>query len=143
MTDIQAALGTSQLARLEDFIVRRNAVADRYRAALDGYAPLDAPARGARGRPATRTTCSSCTAATAPRPGARSTTGCASAAIFAQVHYVPVYRHPYYRETYGYERGLCPAAEDYYAGCLSLPCFPDLTEAEQDTVVDAVKEVLG
>ena len=61
----------------------------------------------------------------------------------AQVHYVPVYRHPYYRETYGYGRGLCPEAERYYAGCLSLPCFPDLTEAEQDTVVDAVKEVLA
>ena len=63
--------------------------------------------------------------------------------IFAQVHYVPVYRHPYYRETYGYERGLCPEAEGYYAGCLSLPCFPALTEAEQDRVVDAVKEVLA
>ena len=52
--------------------------------------------------------------------------------IFAQVHYLPVYLHPWYRETYGYEPGLCPEAEAYYAGCLSLPCFPALTEAEQD-----------
>jgi perosamine synthetase len=58
------------------------------------------------------------------------------------VHYVPVYLHPYYRERYGYQAGLCPEAERYYAGCLSLPCFPDLTAAEQDTVVDAVREAV-
>ena len=142
MTDIQAALGSSQLARLEAFIVRRNAVADRYRAALDGYAPLTLPpAAPAGGRHAHHLF------VVHGRDGAEARRalydGLKERAIYAQVHYVPVYRHPYYRETYGYERGLCPAAEDYYAGCLSLPCFPDLTESEQDTVVDAVKEVLG
>ena len=59
------------------------------------------------------------------------------------MHYSPVYWHPYYRETFGYERGLCPAAEDYYAGCLSLPCFPTLTDDQQDEVVAAIREVLG
>ncbi len=51
--------------------------------------------------------------------------------IRAQVHYVPVYLHPYYRDAFGYEPGLCPEAERYYAGCLSLPCFPALTDEEQ------------
>lgn len=142
MTDIQAALGSSQLARLEEFIVRRNAVADRYRQAFDGYAPLTLPpAAPAGGRHAHHLFVVHCRDGAGARRGLYD--GLREREIFAQVHYVPVYRHPYYRETYGYERGLCPAAEDYYAGCLSLPCFPDLTEAEQDTVVDAVKEVLA
>ena len=63
--------------------------------------------------------------------------------ILAQVHYLPVYRHPWYRETYGYERGLCPEAESYYEGCLSIPCFPALTDEQQDVVIDAVKEALA
>jgi UDP-4-amino-4,6-dideoxy-N-acetyl-beta-L-altrosamine transaminase len=138
MTDIQAALGSSQLARLEDFIVRRNAVADRYREAFDGYAPLTLPpAAPAGGRHAHHLF------VVHTRERRALYDGLKERGIYAQVHYVPVYRHPYYRETYGYEKGLCPAAEDYYAGCLSLPCFPDLTEAEQDTVVTAVKEILA
>ncbi len=61
--------------------------------------------------------------------------------VLVQVHYVPVYRHPYYRETYGYAEGLCPEAERYYAGCISLPCFPDLSVEDQDTVIAAVREL--
>jgi dTDP-4-amino-4,6-dideoxygalactose transaminase len=53
-----------------------------------------------------------------------------------------VHLFSYYRERYGYAPGLCPEAERYYAGCLSLPCFPDLTPTDQQTVIDAVKEVL-
>ena len=59
--------------------------------------------------------------------------------VLAQVHYLPVYLHPWYRDTYGYMPGLCPAAEEYYAGCLSLPCYPSLTDEQQDTVVEAVR----
>ena len=62
--------------------------------------------------------------------------------ILAQVHYIPVHLHPYYRDRYGYGPGLCPAAEDYYSACLSLPCFPALTEADQSRVVDAVRELV-
>ena len=142
LTDLQAALGSSQLRRLEDFIVRRNAIADRYRAAFEGYAPLRMPAAApGGGRHAHHLFVVHCHDGAPARRALYE--GLREREIFAQVHYVPVYRHPYYRETYGYERGLCPAAEDYYAGCLSLPCFPDLTEDEQDVVVTAVKEILG
>jgi dTDP-4-amino-4,6-dideoxygalactose transaminase len=51
-----------------------------------------------------------------------------------------VYRHPWYAETYGYAPGLCPEAERYYAGCLSLPCFPALADADQDRVIGALRE---
>ena len=56
---------------------------------------------------------------------------------------MPVYWHPWYRDAYGYERGLCPEAERYYAGCLSLPCFPALTEEDQHYVVAAIEDALA
>ena len=62
--------------------------------------------------------------------------------VYAQVHYLPVYRHPWYARTYGYRESMCPSAERYYAGCLSLPCYPDLTDAQQDEVVAAIRELV-
>ncbi len=61
--------------------------------------------------------------------------------MYPQVHYLPVHMHPWYRQTYGYGEGLCPEAERYYEGCLSLPCFPTLTDDEQETVIRAVREL--
>jgi perosamine synthetase len=54
-----------------------------------------------------------------------------------------VYLHPWYRDHYGYGEGLCPNAEAYYAGAVSLPCFPTLTEDDQRRVVGAIEEVLA
>ncbi len=136
ITDLQCALGTSQLGKLERFTEARNAVAERYREALRDVDGLRLPP--------------------AAPPGARHAyhlfvvwvrdrralyDALRERGILAQVHYLPVYLHPYYRETYDYAPGLCPEAEAYYAGCLSLPCFPSLTEAEQDTVIAAVREL--
>ncbi len=59
--------------------------------------------------------------------------------IFAQVHYIPVHRMPYY-EALGHRAGDFPHAEAYYAECLSLPLYPTLTDAEQDYVVACVRE---
>ncbi|WP_044198920.1 UDP-4-amino-4,6-dideoxy-N-acetyl-beta-L-altrosamine transaminase [Dyadobacter tibetensis] len=59
--------------------------------------------------------------------------------IFAQVHYIPVYTLPYYRNL-GYTSDAYPMAEDYYAECLSLPMYPTLTEKEQEFVIETVKK---
>jgi perosamine synthetase len=141
LTDLQAALGSSQLRRLDAFVERRNAIADRYRAALSDVAGLELPpAAPAGARHAHHLFVVRCRAGA---PARRALYDHLQAReIFAQVHYVPVYRHPYYRERYGYGPGLCPEAERYYAGCLSLPCFPDLKATEQEEVIDAVIEGL-
>jgi len=141
LSDVQSALGRSQLGRLDAFVERRNAIAGRYREALGDVDALElAPAaqdgwrhgyhlfivRHREGAPARR--------ALYDRLRERG--------ILCQVHYVPVYRHPWYAETYGYEAGLCPEAERYYEGCLSLPCFPALTDADQDRVIDELREAV-
>ena len=139
LSDVHSALGRAQIgsARTSSSCAR-NAVAERYRAALADAdrillppAPPEGSAHGYhlfvirhRG------------GAGARRRAVRRR--CASAGVLAQVHYLPVYWHPWYQDTYGYRDGLCPAAEEYYAGCLSLPCYPGLSEADQQTVVEAV-----
>ncbi len=141
LTDIQAALGTSQLLRLDHFVTRRNAIADRYRAGLADVEALElAPAAPPGVRHAYHLFVVRCRDGAAARRALYD--GLHARGVLVQVHYVPVYRHPYYRERYGYGPGLCPQAERYYAGCLSLPCYPDLTPSDQETVIDAVKEVL-
>ena len=131
ITDLQCALGRTQLAKLERFVAARNAIAERYRDGLDGVGlPPEAPGLHAYHLFVIQA-----------RDRRALYDALRKRGILAQVHYLPVYLHPWYRRTYGYAPGLCPAAEDYYAGCLSLPCFPTLTEAEQDTVIVAVREL--
>jgi UDP-4-amino-4,6-dideoxy-N-acetyl-beta-L-altrosamine transaminase len=137
ITDLQCALGLSQMAKLERFVAARNAIADRYRGALADVPGLRLPPAAAPGsRHAHHLFVIHVPERRALYDGLR------ERGVFAQVHYLPVYLHPWYGETYGYGPGLCPEAEAYYAGCLSLPCFPALTEAEQDTVIAAVRELV-
>jgi perosamine synthetase len=141
LTDVQCALGRSQLDKLERFVARRNEIADRYRAALANVDALElAPAAPSGSRHGYHLFI------VRHRDGAgarrRLYDRLRERGIFAQVHYVPVYRHPWYAETYGYAPGLCPEAERYYSGCLSLPCFPALTDADQDRVIAEVLEAV-
>ena len=62
--------------------------------------------------------------------------------IGVQVNYIPVYWHPVYADL-GYRRGMCPNAEAFYAEELSLPLYPDLTDAQVDQVVETLVDVVG
>ncbi len=62
--------------------------------------------------------------------------------VYAQVHYLPVYWHSYY-EKLGYEKGICPNAENYYMSSMSLPLYYSLTDEEVDTVIAAVKKIIN
>ena len=142
LSDIHASLGHSQLRKLRSFVARRNEVAARYRSLLADVPQLALPPQPPEG-----VTHAYHLFVVLHRDGEagrrRLYDGLRERDILAQVHYIPVYWHPYYEEAFGYSRGLCPAAEEYYAGCLSLPCFPTLTDDQQDEVVGAIRELVA
>ena len=62
--------------------------------------------------------------------------------VGVQVNYMPVYWHPVYADL-GYQRGMCPVAEDYYRQEISLPLFPDLADSDVDRVIDLIRGFVG
>ena len=142
LSDVHAALGESQLGKLDEHVAARNAVAARYReglAGIDGLGLPPAPAGGALH--AYHLFVVHLREGTARR--LELYRRLFESEIRTQVHYIPVYRHPYYRRAFGYAPGLCAEAERYYSGCLSIPCYPGLTAAEQDRVIEVVREVMA
>lgn len=137
LPDVLAALGTSQLRRLDAFRRRRAEIHARYD---DGLADLDGvltPARSAEAEPAWHLY------PLRVLDGRRREVFDAlrAAGIGVQVNYVPAYWHPVF-EDLGYRRGQCPAAEEYYRQEISLPLFPDLTDDDVDRVVEEVRRAV-
>lgn len=135
-TDIQAALGVSQLARLDGFLARRRALAEAYDQALSGLG-LQLPARQAGAESAWHLY--------VVRIAERRDEVFAAlraAGVGVNVHYIPVHLQPFYRQM-GFAPGDFPEAEAYYAQALSLPLYPGLTEAEQHYIVNALSDALA
>jgi UDP-4-amino-4,6-dideoxy-N-acetyl-beta-L-altrosamine transaminase len=138
MSDIQAALGFSQLSRLEDYVTRRNALARRYDVLLAGL-PLDTP----KVLPGMRSAWHLYTVTLHDAKQRRAVfERMRAAGIGVQVHYLPVHLQPDYRR-FGFKAGDFPRAEDYAARTLTLPLYPSLTEAEQEHVVACMKKALA
>ena len=137
ITDLQAALGLSQLQRLDAFLARRRALAKRYDQLLAGL-PLAVPQQAAFGVSAFHLY----PIHVAPERRRAVFDSLRAQGIGVNVHYIPVYTQPYYRKL-GFRDGLCPNAEQYYAGAISLPMFYSMTDAEQDRVVAAVGKALA
>lgn len=139
MTDISAALGTSQLARLNSFIDARRRAARRYDKLLSGLSEVTLPRAEGRGEKFAWHLYPIRVSAHKRRELFEYLR---KSGIGVQVHYLPVYRHPYYRSL-GYRKGLCPRAEEWYAREISIPLFPGITEKEQRYVVQKITEILG
>src|SRR5262249_32833863 len=136
-----SALGVSQMRKLDRFVAARNAVAERYRAAFAQLESLRMPPAAPDGATHAYHLFAVVHAGGAPAPR-RLYDGLRERGTYAQVHYLPALLHPFYRHGYGGAPGQFPHAEAYYDGCLSLPCFPSLTVAEQDAVIAAVRELV-
>lgn len=141
LTDFQAALITSQMQKLEKFAARRKAIVARYNEAF-----ADLPEIFIQEEIPESDTCRhlyiirldleklSCTR--------REFFDAMSAEnVQCQIHYVPVYWFPYYQHL-GYEKGLCPNAEAVYAGIMSIPLYPAMTDWDVEDVIHAVRKVV-
>ena len=139
ISDIQCALGISQLAKLSGWIERRREIASLYDAAFSGNPAIEP---------------------LATRPGAchayhlyvvRVPAGqrqdvfreLRQRGIGANVHYIPVHYHPFYRQRFGTGPNLCPVAEAAYEQILSLPIFPRMSDSDVDCVIQAMLEIVG
>jgi UDP-4-amino-4,6-dideoxy-N-acetyl-beta-L-altrosamine transaminase len=137
MTDLQAALGSSQMARLGEYVMRRHEIAAHYNSTLTGL-PLTIPWQHPSGYSAYHLYVVQVHETERRRAvfEALRTEG-----IGVNLHYIPVHVQPYYSRM-GFALGDFPNAEHYYAGAISLPMFPNLTEESQSKVVAALEKVL-
>jgi dTDP-4-amino-4,6-dideoxygalactose transaminase len=130
LTDIQCAMGSSQLRKLPGWIVKRNELSQSYDAAFAGTAvrPLKK-----------RDDCLHAYHLYVVRVPNRDTVfkRLRGTDIGANVHYVPVHLHPYYREKLGLTAGLCPVAEAAYGEILTLPLWPGMGEADVERVISS------
>jgi dTDP-4-amino-4,6-dideoxygalactose transaminase len=137
ITDFQCALGLSQLERLDSWITARNDIARRYRELLADEDRVELPPAAPEG-----SLHGYHLFVVRVRAGAEARLAVfealRSAGIGVQVHYIPLYRLPYYRDELGYPQDSCPEAERHYWGALSLPMFPAM---ESDDVARVVREL--
>ena len=143
LSDVQCALGLSQLSKVSDFVARRRAIARSYDEVFSHMAGV---------RPV------------AVRPGLESAyhlyvvrleqdflstdrkrvfAALRAEGIGVNVHYLPVYLHPYYRRRYGAAPGLCPQTEAAYDAILSLPIFPAMSDQDVEDVIQALCKVVN
>jgi perosamine synthetase len=142
LTDIQCALGSSQLAKLPARIARRQAIAAEYDRAFASIPEVSPLARRAGVTHAyhlyvVRVDTAALTCDRATIFGALRREG-----IGVNVHYIPVHLHPFYRQRFGLGPGLCPVAEAAYEQLITLPLFPAMTARDAQDVVEAVTKVV-
>ena len=137
ITDIQCALGISKMKKLDWFIRRRRELAKQYDEAFAGNPDIIVPYQA----PDTESGYHLYMIQVPHHDRKKIFDGLRNAGIGVNVHYIPVYYHPYYREN-GYGNTCCPNAEEIYSHLISLPLYPGLTDEKQKFVIETLEHLL-
>jgi UDP-4-amino-4,6-dideoxy-N-acetyl-beta-L-altrosamine transaminase len=141
LTDLQAALGLSQMDRIDAFVARRRALARRYDEALRGL-PLTLPWQHPDAESAWHLYVVRLRLEAIRKTHRQVFEELRAAGVLVNLHYIPVHTQPYYRQI-GFKEGDFPEAERHAAEALSLPLFYELSDEDQDFVVAALRRILA
>lgn len=141
MTELQSALGLSQMDRLDEFIEARHGVADLYKSMLQD-SRINLPWQHPEGHSALHLFVVRVNRDLVEKSHSQIFKELRDLGIGVNLHYIPVYLHPYYQNQ-GFVPGYCPEAEKYYSEAISLPMYPKLIEQQQNKVVTSLLKVLG
>ena len=137
ITDLQCALGCTQLKKLDGFLERRRELVQRYQQAFENCSNIVVPYQ----LPETKSGWHLYIVQVLNCDRRQVFESLRAKGIGVNVHYIPVYYHPYYREN-GYQNTCCPNAEKLYEHFISLPLHVSLTDEEQDYIIQTIKEIL-
>jgi dTDP-4-amino-4,6-dideoxygalactose transaminase len=139
MTDLQAALGLSQMQRLDEFVIKRHTIAKRYDQLLAGM-QLITPWQHVDSYSGLHLYVIRLKLGAVNKTHRQVFEGLREAGVGVNLHYIPVYLQPYY-EGLGFKAGYCPEAEQYYTEAISLPMYPGLTKVQQDKVIEVLRQI--
>jgi dTDP-4-amino-4,6-dideoxygalactose transaminase len=142
LTELQCALGLSQLEKLDEFVRKRREYADHYNQAFSAVDGIITPETADNINPSWHIYVIQLDLEKFKTDRKEIYEALQAENIGVNVHYIPVYYHPYYQKL-GYERGLCPNAEFLYERFITLPLFPKMTGNDVNDVIEAVKKVVG
>ena len=141
ITDIQCALGLSQLKKMKQFIRRRKEIVRKYRQAFQGIDSVTIPYERPDGNSNFHLYVLMFDFEKIDISRAQLIRELRQGGIQTQVHYIPVHTQPFYRENFKTRWGDCPNAESYYERCLSIPLYPAMTEADVEKVIREITRI--
>jgi UDP-4-amino-4,6-dideoxy-N-acetyl-beta-L-altrosamine transaminase len=142
LTDVQSALGTSQMGKIDGFITRRREIVKQYNDKFKNLKEIVTPHETSYSNSGWHIYVIQIIPELLSVSRREIFEALLAENIGVNVHYLPVYLHPYYRNL-GYEKGICPKAEELYNNMITLPLFPSMTDEDINDVIDAVKKVIN
>ena len=141
MTDLQAALGLSQMQRLDEFVAKRHIMANQYDQFLAELSVIT-PWQHADSYSGYHLYVIRLKLAEISKTHCQVFKELRTAGIGVSLHYIPIYFQPYY-EKLGFKEGYCPEAEKYYKQAISLPMYPGLTQLQQNKVNEVLWQIIA
>lgn len=140
MTDLQAALGLSQMQRLDEFVIKRHTIAKRYDLLLASM-QLITPWQHVDSYSGLHLYVIRLKLGLVNKTHLQVFEGLRDLGVGVNLHYIPVYLQPYYEEL-GFKAGYCPEAEQYYTEAISLPMYTTLTKMQQEKVIEILRQII-